>query len=1082
MAKSVDDDDPLPPYKLPRGYGGVATLWHKDVAEYCAPQADGSHRINVLRIGKATVINAYLPCRGSHSIQEFQEEIDQLHEILCKYKNTHTILAGDLNVDQHATGTRGNYFRELIGNHTLTEVCDIVGPTFIHHNGVSTSKIDYILVDDKWDTRDCSYQVIDAVSNTSTHLALELVIQYPIKISLECMESLPPPKLRWHKADLQKYRDTLGSLLCDANEIVSTDIAVQHLLESLRLATDIAVPAVCPKKKKAVWNDSIQRLLATGRATNRKWNAAGRPAQPDELAISRKTIQRQLRRAQRMESARKRELLYHEIMSASSDDKRLFFHLVKKQRSSFSQCTKELIMGDFTYTEDLTQIWMLHFSKLATPSQNSLFDQQYADRVSLDTKAIEIQAVEQLVPLSLPITQAEVHHTISKLKLHKAKDEFQLVAEHIRYAKDEIVPFLTAIINMVINSGRMPDVIKGGVLHPILKKDKAKNVPTHYRGITITAIIGKIIDCLHLQHQETAVNTKHHLQFGFIKGRSCSGAALLVSEAIYESKDNKQPLYLAVLDVAKAFDVVFHPSLLRKLYVHGLRDNWWLLKQSMMSGMYSRVLWQGELSAKFPIYQGNRQGGNSSPSDYCTYKYEELQILDDAKCGTYIGDIHIPAPTCADDTILMSDHISDLQAQLELAGDYSRQERYEVQLAKTSIVPMNVCNDLTGMLGTSQPWELNGDKVNVTSTFTHLGIQRDNLQAGNGTDPVISARLSLARKTTYALMGVGCFGYNGLPPNVNIQIYKIYVIPRLIYGLEAVKLRRKDYLALELQHRSFIRNILCLPTRTAIPALHIISSLLPIQASIEEKTLSFFRSCLVVPGVLQDIIIRQHATKNGKSHSWIVYVEKMLAKYELPTIMEILLHAPSKQEWKKMVKAHIHDFWQDHLENTAATMSTLIHMNVTPSFLKAHHAIGVINSISMVKRANVKLRLLTGTYTLQSVRARVYRQIASPLCLLCREEEENVEHFILLCPTLERERVPHLKAIMAQIPYVFRDIDQFYKDNHLLLHLILDPTHPCVSERLPLQDEIIMGLEIETQILLHTLHCKRLRLHKAIEC
>ena len=535
--------------------------------------------------------------------------------------------------------------------------------------------------------------------------------------------------------------------------------------------------------------------------------------------------------------------------------------------------------------------------------------------------------------------------------------------------------------------------------------------------------------------------------------------------------------------MAKAFDVVFHPSLLRKLYTHGLRQNWWLLKQDMMTGMYSRVLWQSELSGKFPILQGNWQGSNSSPNDYCTYKYQELQQLDDAKCGTYIGDIHVPAPTCADDTILLADHISDLQAQLDIASEYSQKERYEVQLAKTSIVLMNAPSDLTGVLTNSQPWQLNGGKVNITNTFTHLGIQRDNNpHAGTTSDPTVNARLSVARKTTYALMGVGCIGYNGLPPTINFQLYKIYVIPRLIYGLEAIKLQRRDFQALELQHRSFIRSILHLPTRTAIPALHIISSMLPIQGIIEEKTLTFFRSCLVNPGILQDVIIRQHAVKDGKSHSWVVYVEKMLAKYDLPTIMEIFDSSPPKTAWKHLVKLQVHNFWQKYLEETASTMTTLKYLNTTPSFLEAHHAIGTISNLGMVRRANTKLRLMTGTYTLQSICARVYKQIPSPQCLLCMREEESLEHFILLCPVLREERGSHLRVIMNCLPHIYKDIDLLYKDNHLLLHLILDPTHPCILNILPLQKETIEDLELYTQNFVHALHAKRLRLHSVLEC
>ncbi len=56
----------------------------------------------------------------------------------------------------------------------------------------------------------------------------------------------------------------------------------------------------------------------------------------------------------------------------------------------------------------------------------------------------------------------------------------------------------------------MPEELKGGVLHPLLKM-KCKNNPNNYRGITITSLIGKVIDYIHLQHQTAIIENKHKL-------------------------------------------------------------------------------------------------------------------------------------------------------------------------------------------------------------------------------------------------------------------------------------------------------------------------------------------------------------------------------------------------------------------------------------------------------------------------------------------------------------------------------------------------------------------------------------------
>ena len=66
-----------------------------------------------------------------------------------------------------------------------------------------------------------------------------------------------------------------------------------------------------------------------------------------------------------------------------------------------------------------------------------------------------------------------------------------------------------------------------------------------------------------------------------------------------------------------------------------------------------------------------------------------------------------------------------------------------------------------------------------------------------------------------------------------------------------------------------------------------------------------------------------------------------------------------------------------------------------------------------ISRIPVKLRLVTGTYVLQTKRIKYYRNETDPTCLLCGAAEENVPHFILQCEKLQSERVALLSEINA---------------------------------------------------------------------
>ena len=120
-----------------------------------------------------------------------------------------------------------------------------------------------------------------------------------------------------------------------------------------------------------------------------------------------------------------------------------------------------------------------------------------------------------------------------------------------------------------------------------------------------------MLDCIHLDHQRPTTKSKDHpLQYGFRKSRSCSQTTILGSESITDSKDRGLALYIASIDVQKAFDIIRHELLLDRLYQLGLREVWWQLKESAYTDLRERVMWQGKMSEAFLIMQGSRQGAS----------------------------------------------------------------------------------------------------------------------------------------------------------------------------------------------------------------------------------------------------------------------------------------------------------------------------------------------------------------------------------------------------------------------------------------------------------------------------------------
>ena len=64
-------------------------------------------------------------------------------------------------------------------------------------------------------------------------------------------------------------------------------------------------------------------------------------------------------------------------------------------------------------------------------------------------------------------------------------------------------------------------------------------------------------------------------------------------------------------------------------------------------------------------------------------------------------------------------------------------------------------------------------------------------------------------------------GCNGLNAKISYKIYQVYVVPRLLYGLEVLLLNKGQLEELEKFHIENLKNIQSLPTRTANSIVYI---------------------------------------------------------------------------------------------------------------------------------------------------------------------------------------------------------------------------------------------------------------------
>lgn len=565
---------------------------------------------------------------------------------------------------------------------------------------------------------------------------------------------------------------------------------------------------------------------------------------------------------------------------------------------------------------------------------------------------------------------------------------------------------------------------------------------------------------------------QNRLQRGFTQGSSPTYCSLILEEVIRESKDQKQPLYIAFLDVKAAFDVVSHASLLRKLFHIGVDNTEWSLINSLHTGAQSVVKWAGATSDSFKVQQGVRQGGILSTDLYKLYGNRQLDRLTELGIGFHLGEICCVAPTAADDMALAASTLTALQTLVNMSVDYSLMENYLLQPVKSVILAVLNEGNASRSINTDISVFMNGERMPVVNEAMHMGI----LRSADSQESTVKNNMDKARRTIYCLMGAGLHGGNGLDPDTSIHILQIYVLPILVYGLEVVLPRKTLMEQIDRLHKKFLKQILSLPNTTADPAIYVLSGTIPIEGVVHKRALTLFGGICRLPenSIEKQLARRQLSVKGYKSHSWYICIREILLKYKLPQPWDLLESPPTKFAWKRQVRKQVDDYWIENIRSRAALYPSLGYLQ-TDSFVPGvrHPMIREANGVKDVSHIHTKTKIVTGTYVLQSNRSSFNQNQISPLCLLCKEDNETVEHFLLQCTALDPVRLPILEDIVQTLQSL--DIPFDTDNNEEFMQLLIDSTAVLPENYTETNRVNYNQLERQTRRLCHALHIERFK-------
>ena len=230
------------------------------------------------------------------------------------------------------------------------------------------------------------------------------------------------------------------------------------------------------------------------------------------------------------------------------------------------------------------------------------------------------------------------------------------------------------------------------------------------------------------------------------------------------------------------------------------------------------------------------------------------------------------------------------------------------------------------------------------------------------------------------------------------------MMTRLLYGLDAVVLTKKDSEEIGRYYKNLLRQIQGLPKNVATEVIYILAGKLPLQAEIDIRKLNLFGAiCRSENEKLKSLATRQLSIDNN--FSWFHDILELCQEYNIS--LEAAISNPwRRQIWKKYIQETVRGKWTQEILEKMRNKSSMSMIDISNFKEKTPHDIwkSCISHPRLVTPTVTRAILLSGTYLTMERRAKFDKNISAKCSLCCSGSTEDIAHFLIDCVALSKER------------------------------------------------------------------------------
>ena len=460
------------------------------------------------------------------------------------------------------------------------------------------------------------------------------------------------------KTNWEAYREILNEkIICKIPLKTPNDIenAIEEFNIKIHEAANLATPTLRQSTKVIKISDNIQEKIIEKRKLRKLWQQNRTKANKNKLNHAIKELKKCIHEEKNngiqnyLENLNATENTDYSLWKATKKIKRpkQFVPPIKRNNGSWARTDKEKAI---TFAEHLQLVF-------EPPPRRITLEEEEEILNYIQTSEQEEYPIDN-------VKNKEVIKIIKSLKTKKSPGYDGIDGKLLKELPQKGIRFITILMNSIIRLRYFPAQWKVAQIILIPKPGKPTELTTSYRPISLLPILSKICEKLIIKRLNEILQDKKIIpehQFGFRNQHSTIEQVNRVVSVIRNTFENYSYCTTVFLDVAQAFDKVWHEGLLYKLSKIVPKNLYCLLKSYLCNRMF-QVKINNEVTELYPIKAGVPQGSVLGPILYVIYT-ADIPSMKGITLGTYADDTTIIAthknPTIA--SLMLQNYLFKLQ-------------------------------------------------------------------------------------------------------------------------------------------------------------------------------------------------------------------------------------------------------------------------------------------------------------------------------------------------------------------------------------------------------------------------------------